>query len=411
MKELEAKKLVFLENDMESFAKSGYRDDVALQLIIAALMDVPLYFPVEIDLEAMLGNINPEKLKAGDEFQPQKDVRMRILTFSPENGVETVPMFTSDEEAAKGPSASMVRFYPQDYLPKLIQMDKPVIINPFSESRFLLSKQIITETLWPAVQRETNTNEPVKPAINDEKPVNDEMIGKKIGNRYTILRLLGLGGCSRIYLVMDEKCNKQWAMKVYDKNHGGYSSALRDNGPIAEEIVIRWSQQLCDVLGYLHKQDPPCIYRDMKPANIILQLWGNVKLIVTGYNVLREHDDCAFGMEGYVAMGGYAAPEQYAGESDIRSDIYGLGMTLHCLVTGIDPNKPPYEVRPIRAINPKLSSRLEAIILRCIQLNPNERFQSCDELMAALQGGSIYPPEKKGFMDRLLKKIKTKNPS
>lgn len=443
----EAKALVFLEAGMATFAKSQYKDDAALKLIVAALMDAPLYFPVEIDLSAMLGSVDPTKLKAGDTIQPQKDVRMRILTLCPDGGVETVPMFTSNEEANKGPGASMIRFYPQDYLPKLIEMDKPVIINPFSDSRFLLSKQIITEILWPAVQRKIADDKSKRENDTVKPPVNDNLIGSKIGERYTVLKLLGQGGFFKTYLVIDEKCNKSWAMKVCDKKHKSYSPTLREvilqephmmmkldhpavprvvdivedenhiciireyiegltldavlqeSGPIKQDTALTWAQQLCDVLGYLHKQNPPYIYRDMKPANVILQPCGNIKLVDFGavkvYDALRDQDDCILGTKGY------AAPEQYAGKSDQRSDIYGLGMTLHHLLTGVDPNMPPYETKPIRAINPNLSRDLEAIILRCTQLNPENRFQNCDELMAALQGGPIYPLKKKGLFEKL----------
>ena len=443
----EAKALVFLEAGMATFAKSQYKDDAALKLIVAALMDAPLYFPVEIDLSAMLGSVDPTRLKAGDTIQPQKDVRMRILTLSPDGGVETVPMFTSNEEANKGPGASLIRFYPQDYLPKLIEMDKPVIINPFSESRFLLSKQIITEILWPAVQRKVADNNSKQDSTLEKNSDSDNLVGSEIDGRYTVLKLLGQGGFFKTYLVVDEKCNKSWAMKVCDKNHRSYSPTLREvilqephmmmkldhpavpkvvdivedenriciireyiegqtldavlqeNGPVKQDTALTWAQQLCDVLGYLHKQNPPYIYRDMKPANVILQPCGNVKLVdfgaVTVYDALRDQDDCILGTKGY------AAPEQYAGKSDPRSDIYGLGMTLHHLLTGVDPNMPPYETKPIRAINPNLSRDLEAIILRSTQLNPEDRFQNCDELMAALQGGPIYPPKKKGLFEKL----------
>lgn len=148
----EAKALACLKAGMEAFAKSGHKDEAALKRIIAALSDVPLYFLVEIDLEAILGSVDPTKLKAGDTLQPAKDVRMRILTWTPESGAVFVPMFTSEDEAGKGPSASLIRFYPKDYLPKLVQMGKPAIIDPFSENRFLLSRQLITEVLLPLVE-------------------------------------------------------------------------------------------------------------------------------------------------------------------------------------------------------------------------------------------------------------------
>ncbi|MGN1319885.1 MAG: serine/threonine protein kinase, partial [Acutalibacteraceae bacterium] len=84
---------------------------------------------------------------------------------------------------------------------------------------------------------------------------------------------------------------------------------------------------------------------------------------------------------------GYAAPEQFGGmgQTDARTDIYCLGATLYHLVTGMNPCEPPYEIKPIRDINPTLSSGLERIILKCTQRNPEDRYQSCAELMYALE--------------------------
>lgn len=279
----------------------------------------------------------------------------------------------------------------------------------------------------------------------------DNLIGKTVGGRYEGLKLLGYGGASRTLLVYDVKCNKVWAMQVYDKNNKNFSPAireallqeprmmmnlkhmaipavvdiiedddnifivreyiegetlddvLRDNGPVPADTAVMWAKLLCDVLGYLHKQNPPYIYRDMKPANIILKPDGNLKLINFGagkvYDItMREQDIC------YLATKGYAAPEQYGGWSDARSDIYALGMTLHHLVTGLDPNQLAYETEPIRAINPNFPMSLESIISRCVQINPDDRFQSCDELMIALEGGPINPP-KKGLINKIFGKV------
>ncbi|MBE6734014.1 MAG: serine/threonine protein kinase, partial [Ruminococcaceae bacterium] len=83
---------------------------------------------------------------------------------------------------------------------------------------------------------------------------------------------------------------------------------------------------------------------------------------------------------------GYAAPEQYGGhgQTDARTDIYCLGATMYHLVTGHNPSTPPYEMYPIRQWNPVLSSGLEEIIIKCTQRNPNDRYQSCAELLYAL---------------------------
>ena len=441
----DAKALAFLEAGMATFAKSNHKDEVSLKLIIAALSDAPLYFPFDRDLEAMLGSVDPTKLKPGDTLQPSKDVKMRILTLTPENGVEFVPMFTSNEEVNKGPSASIIRFYPQDYLPKLVQMDKPVIINPFSENRFLLSKQLITEVLLPLVQSKTKSH------VDVEEHSADKYIGKTIEGRYEVLKLIGRGGFYTTYLVNDIKCNKPWAMKVCDKTNKNYNTLLRetiltepfmmqkfdhpaipkivdiieddesisiirefvngvtldavirDLGPQPADKVIEWGKELCDMLGYLHKLTPPHIYRDMKPANIILTQDRHLKVIDFGvariYDSLKDRDTCFLGTRGY------AAPEQFGGsQSDARTDIFGLGMTMFHLVTGINPTEPPYETKPICSINPNLPKGLEYIISKCTQLNPNDRYQSCEELMDALNNYLVGVPKPKGIFGKFFGK-------
>lgn len=142
-KDPDAEALAFLEAGMEAVAGSDHEYGV----VPVALLAAPLYVPVEIDLEAMLGSMNLTKLKVGDTLQPTEEVRLRILTLILENGMEFIPMFTSNEEVNKGLSASVIRLYAQDYLPKILQMNKPAIINPFSENRFILNKQLIIELL------------------------------------------------------------------------------------------------------------------------------------------------------------------------------------------------------------------------------------------------------------------------
>lgn len=440
----DAKALAFLEAGMATFAKSDHKDEVSLKLIIAALSDAPLYFPVEIDLEAMLGTVDPMKLKPGDTLQPQKDVKMRIRTLAFESGDEFIPMFTSNAEVNKGPSASIIRFYPQDYLPKLVQMDKPVIINPFSENRFLLSKQLITEVLLPLVENKTKPQSEVV-----EHPA-DKYIGKTIDAKYEVLKLIGRGGFYTTYLVKDVRVNKVWAMKVCDKKNRHYSPAMKEtiltepymmqklNHPAIPKVVdiiededsifivrdyiegetletivrmygaqpadkvIEWGKQMCSALSYLHSQNPPLIYRDMKPANVILKPDGTIKFIDFGimraYKPNQSSDTCCLGTKGY------AAPEQFGGsQTDARTDIFGLGMTMFRLVTGINPTEPPYEIKPICLVNPNLPKGLEYIISKCTQPNPAERYQSCDELMADLNN-YLGLPKPKGIFGKLFGK-------
>lgn len=258
-------------------------------------------------------------------------------------------------------------------------------------------------------------------------------IGSLVDGKYKILNKVGQGGMSVVYLAMNEKANKQWAVKEVRKdgikdfevvkqglvaetdilkklNHPNLPSiidvidtddsfiiimdyiqgnslnkALDEYGAQPQENVIEWAKQLCDVLGYLHSRQPAIIYRDMKPANIMLKPDGNVTLI--DFGTAREFKEKNLADTTCLGTVGYAAPEQFGGmgQTDARTDIYCLGATLYHLVTGMNPCEPPYEIRPIRQINPALSSGLERIIEKCTQRNPDDRFQSAAELMYALE--------------------------
>lgn len=258
-------------------------------------------------------------------------------------------------------------------------------------------------------------------------------IGELVDGKYKILNKVGQGGMSVVYLAMNEKANKQWAVKEVRKdgvkdfeivkqglvaeidilkrlNHPNLPSiidvidtedsfiiimdyiqgnslnkALDEYGAQPQENVISWAKQLCDVLGYLHSRTPAIIYRDMKPANVMLKPDGNVTLI--DFGTAREYKEKNLADTTCLGTVGYAAPEQFGGmgQTDARTDIYCLGATLYHLVTGKNPCEPPYELLPIRQINPGLSSGLERIIQKCTQRDPNDRYQSAAELMYALE--------------------------
>lgn len=258
-------------------------------------------------------------------------------------------------------------------------------------------------------------------------------IGSLVDGKYKILNKVGQGGMSVVYLAMNEKANKQWAVKEVRKDGikdfevvkqglvaetdilkklshphlpsiidvidtedsfiiimdyiqgNSLNKALDEYGAQPQEYVIDWAKQLCDVLGYLHSRTPAIIYRDMKPANIMLKPDGNVTLI--DFGTAREFKEKNLADTTCLGTVGYAAPEQFGGmgQTDARTDIYCLGATLYHLVTGMNPCEPPYEIKPIREINPALSSGLERILLKCTQRDPNDRYQSAAELMYALE--------------------------
>ena len=258
-------------------------------------------------------------------------------------------------------------------------------------------------------------------------------IGSLVDGKYKILNKVGQGGMSVVYMAINEKANKTWAVKEVRKDGvldfeavkqglvaetdilkklshpnlpsiidvidtddsfiiimdyiqgNSLNKTLREYGAQPQEYVIEWAKQLCDVLGYLHSRQPAIIYRDMKPANIMLKPDGKIALI--DFGTAREFKEKNLADTTCLGTVGYAAPEQFGGmgQTDARTDIYCLGATLYHLVTGCNPSEPPYEMQPIRRINPSLSSGLERIILKCTQRNPDDRYQSAAELMYALE--------------------------
>jgi len=113
---------------------------------------------------------------------------------------------------------------------------------------------------------------------------------------------------------------------------------LTRRGPASEVDVLRWGLALCDVLTYLHEHDPPIIFRDLKPSNVMLSDDGRIKLI--DFGIAKELDIGTLSLAHNSASDGFASPEQYASSTDARSDIYSLGATLYCLLTGRVPPSP-----------------------------------------------------------------------
>ncbi|MCR5793887.1 MAG: substrate-binding domain-containing protein [Solobacterium sp.] len=159
---------------------------------------------------------------------------------------------------------------------------------------------------------------------------------------------------------------------------------------IPEGQLTEWFITLADILSYLHSRKPPVIYRDMKPANIILQKDGVLKLV--DFGIAREYKAAATGDTTYIGTSGFAAPEQFGlGQSDGRTDIYSLGMTMYYLATGKSPLEPPYTYVPARQLNPDLSEKMEKILERCIQFDPDKRYQSAAQLLEDLKGTAAAP--------------------
>lgn len=145
----------------------------------------------------------------------------------------------------------------------------------------------------------------------------------------------------------------------------------RGSKPVSEDQVLKWLDQVIDILNYLHTQNPPVIYRDIKPSNIMVTDDDKVTLI--DFGIAKIFENTSKGT--LIGTPGYSPPEQYKGISDQKSDIYSLGATLHYLLTGIDPETDQSNVfhfKKISEVN-SISSKLENVIESMLEQDPSKR--------------------------------------
>src|SRR6266850_7323007 len=281
-------------------------------------------------------------------------------------------------------------------------------------------------------------------SVPDKRPKPKALAGGKILNgRYEIVRRIGGGGMGAVYLAKDRNLGEALrAVKemieahiddaqhekaiadfkresllltelehpsiptVYDYFYddaserfylvmkfipgNDLSSRLRHapGGRIDEPTVTEWGIQVADVLHYLHTRPQPIIYRDLKPANLMIDS-NNNRIMLIDFGIARWVNKKEKGVTAVGTMG-YAPPELFSGQADARVDIYSLGATIFHLLTGSDPQDNPLLIfdftknpRP-RQINPALSSEMERLLIRAVEYKPEHRFQSGAELRDAL---------------------------
>ena len=189
---------------------------------------------------------------------------------------------------------------------------------------------------------------------------------------------------ARHYLVMDFIEGQT----LEERQHAAGGVAL------PEQEVLGWAQQICAVLSYLHTRNPPIIFRDLKPANIMVTAAGQIKLIDFGIARVFRHgrtqDTQVLGTPGF------APPEQYGkAQTDPRADIYSLGCTLYQLLTGYDPATTPFNLPPMQTRNPRISTQVQRAIERATQLNRDARYPTVDDFARDLMTSPYAPQQQR----------------
>ena len=258
--------------------------------------------------------------------------------------------------------------------------------------------------------------------------------GIRLKNRYQIIKLIGRGGQCIVYLTYDQFSGKSVVVKCHIDQSTDYQERTQNlqlflkehlflsklfhpslprayehfeeqnkhylvvdfvpgqnleqvlksrPGPISEKEAIDWGIQIAKTLNYLSHQKPnPVVIRDIKPSNI--QYTPDRRIMLIDFSIAREWKA---NKKDTVRMGspGYAAPEQYRGNSDIRSDIYSLGVTLYEALTKKDPTLTPFKYPPVRQINPRVSIEMEKILLKAMNTDITRRYQHPKEMLDELK--------------------------
>jgi serine/threonine protein kinase len=250
-------------------------------------------------------------------------------------------------------------------------------------------------------------------------------IGAVLNDKYRIEKYLGSGGMGSVYLCTNLELGNKWAVKhipaervsekavyeieilkrlyhislprivdVFSDESGffivesniegtGLDRLLKRYGCFGIEQVVDWFLELCDIFRYLHGIRPrPIIYRDLKPANIILTQGNRLALVDFGTcKEFHEHQ-----VKDYVLGGtkAYAAPEQLIrdGRTDQRTDIYNLGVTIYQLFYGALPKG---RNESGRLSSDKAAAHLDAVIWKCMENRPEDRYQKVEDIQKELR--------------------------
>ena len=310
----------------------------------------------------------------------------------------------------------------------------------------------------PAVKKPPDTpGETLIAGIDDgfrvsqiQPPDEDLALKINLSGKYELIKKLGQGGMASVYLAREKDLAREVAIKVlpkaflHDKNfidrfkreariaanleHPNIISIFQINieeelcyivmsfvkgmnlaeeisrrGTLTSDLIVKWGMEICSALSYAHKNG--VIHRDLKPENVMIN--QNNRIVVMDFGIARAVQDISLTQTGTVIGSPlYMSPELAKGEKiDARSDIYSIGIILYQMATATLPfqasgapslmymhvHEPP---DPPDVRNSDVPAWLRDIILKCLEKNPDDRYQTAERLRKALIGHKSAKPRK-----------------
>lgn len=271
--------------------------------------------------------------------------------------------------------------------------------------------------------------------------------GMLLQGRYQVLRQIGAGGLGRVFLASDNSGRRYVLKQIREPSQGDelidFDLALHsfqreasilsslphpylpiardfiitpdnfiivmdyiegknladvieeDPQPLPESRVLTWGSQVCEALSYLHSKRPPIIHRNIKPKNIMLEMGENERVRLIGFGLARYYIQGLERDEDTLGTPGFSPPEQYGkAQTDARSDIFGLGATLYALLSKRDPaefvhgnqvDQLEFKFPDLHTLNPRVSLATSRLVMKALNLDPNQRFQSAEDMKSAIE--------------------------
>ena len=210
----------------------------------------------------------------------------------------------------------------------------------------------------------------------------EEYVKKRFEEEAKLLRKLHHNNLPRVvdyftekgvyYLVMDFICGKDLQILLKQEGSPG----------LPEEKLREWTLQVLDVLSYLHSQNPPIIYRDLKPGNIMIRD-NDKRAFLIDFGIARTVTGEGDESNTVVGTQGYSPPEQYKGQAEPASDLYSLGATMHHLSSGKQPLI-PFQFDPLNDLAPGISENFAGVIMKSLEKKVSLRYKNAEEMKKAL---------------------------